>query len=69
MNDLERLNDIAIEIDAVNESIKWCENMRKNFSPIYKGDTTKLEIQITNLENRRKRIVTRMYNKYVIKTK
>lgn len=64
MNDLGRLNDIEIEIDAVNESIKWCENMRKNFSPIYKGDTTKLKIQITDLENRRKRILNRMCKKY-----
>ena len=64
MNDLERLTDIALDIKAVNNSIKWCEDMRKNFSPIYKGDTTKLEIQITNLENRRKRIMKGMYNKY-----
>ena len=63
-NDLETLTDIALDIKAVNNSIKWCEDMRKNFSPIYKGDTTKLEIQITNLENRRKRIVRKMFNQY-----
>lgn len=64
MNDLERLNDIAIEIKRVDEYIQWRKDMRVKLAPLYKGDTTKLDIQITNLENRRKRIVRKMYNKY-----
>ena len=64
MNDLGTLNDIEIDIKQVNKSIKWCEGMRKNFLYLYKGDTTKLELQIKDLENRRKRIVRRMYKKY-----
>ena len=68
MNDLERLNDIAIEIKAVNEHIKWQNDLEKVYSGMFKADrlnkTTRLKIQITNLENRRKRIVRKMYNKY-----
>ena len=63
-NDLENLTDIAIEIKLVNEYIKWSEDMSVKLAPLYKGDTTKLEIQITNLENRRKRIIKGMYNNY-----
>ncbi|MGR3177811.1 MAG: hypothetical protein ACUZ8E_07115 [Candidatus Anammoxibacter sp.] len=63
-NDLENLTDIAIEIKLVNEYIKWSEDMSVKLAPLYKGDTTKLEIQITNLENRRKRIVRKMFNQY-----
>ena len=58
------VNDVANDIKQGNVSIKWCEDMRKKFSYIYKGDTTKLEIQIKNLENRRKRIVRKMFNQY-----
>ena len=69
MNDLERLNDIAIEIKRVMEHMKFQEGINKLYfnvfrQPISEAVTPELKIQITNLENRRKRIVRKMFNKY-----
>ena len=69
MNDLERLNDIAIEIKRVKEHMKFQEDINKLYfnvfrQPISEMVTPELEIQITNLENRRKRIVRKMFNQY-----
>ena len=69
MSDLERLNDIAIEIKRVKEHIKFQEDINKLYfnvfrQPISEMVTPELEIQITNLENRRKRIISKMFKKY-----
>ena len=68
MNDLETLNDIAIEIKLVKQSMKSQEYIDELYSRVFALDESsriiKLKIQITNLENRRKRIVRRMFNKY-----
>lgn len=64
MKELSKLNDIEIDIKMVKEHILWIEDMNENFSPFYDGDTTKSKLQITNLENRRKKIIRKLFDQY-----
>lgn len=68
MKELSKLNDIQIDIKRVKESIEWQNKLNKLFSRVFRsGEISripKLELQITNLENRRKRIIRKMFNQY-----
>lgn len=68
MKELEILNDIEIEIKSINESIKFQKGIDKIYAELFNlhgGDRIpKLETKITNLENRRRRIIRKLFNQY-----